>query len=254
MARNTHPEKTRRRILDVAKQLFFTKGYDHTTMQDIVNGLDGMSKGAIYYHFKSKEAILDALGEEDNLRMETGGPRSDPSLNGLQKLRATLKQYTGDTEHMTLMREAFPLLKNPKVLASNLEAWRTVVADSFERIIDQGIEDGSIVTQYPREAAEILSLLSNYWLAPDIYPATRSQLHHRVECLATICASLGVPIFDDESIEIITHGYEILGGLTDVGSAQSTDTPSDDTPSDDTPSTGMPSTNAPSTSMPGHLA
>ena len=39
MARNKHPEVTEERILDVAQQLFLEKGYENTTIQDIVDGL-----------------------------------------------------------------------------------------------------------------------------------------------------------------------------------------------------------------------
>ena len=63
MARGKNPEETRRKILAVSKQLFLEKGYDNTSIQDIVNGLDGMTKGAIYQHFKSKFEIF-----ETNLR------------------------------------------------------------------------------------------------------------------------------------------------------------------------------------------
>ena len=61
MARNKHPEETVGRILDVASRLFLEKGYEHTSIQDIINNLGGLSKGAIYHHFKSKEEILIAV-------------------------------------------------------------------------------------------------------------------------------------------------------------------------------------------------
>ena len=44
MARNAHPEVTRRRILDAAQKLFSEKGFEHTSMQDIVNELGNLSK------------------------------------------------------------------------------------------------------------------------------------------------------------------------------------------------------------------
>ena len=64
MARNKYPEVTVEKILDVAQRLFLEKGYDNTTIQDIVNELGGLTKGAIYHHFKSKEEIIDALSEK----------------------------------------------------------------------------------------------------------------------------------------------------------------------------------------------
>lgn len=50
-------------ILDAARKLFGTKGYTVTSIADLAQALD-VTKGALYYHFKSKEAILDALVAE----------------------------------------------------------------------------------------------------------------------------------------------------------------------------------------------
>ena len=61
MARNKNPEETVNRILDTAYRLFLEKGYEQTSIQDIINHLGGLSKGAIYHHFKSKEDILEAV-------------------------------------------------------------------------------------------------------------------------------------------------------------------------------------------------
>ena len=50
MARNKHPEETVNLILETAARLFMEKGYEHTSIQDIINNLGGLSKGAIYHH------------------------------------------------------------------------------------------------------------------------------------------------------------------------------------------------------------
>lgn len=50
-------------ILDAARRLFGTKGYTVTSITDLADDL-GVTKGALYYHFKSKEAILSALVAE----------------------------------------------------------------------------------------------------------------------------------------------------------------------------------------------
>ena len=51
---------TRRRILDVALDLFLERGYDRTSLREIAERL-GFSKAALYYHFKAKDDILVAL-------------------------------------------------------------------------------------------------------------------------------------------------------------------------------------------------
>lgn len=63
MSRNKYPEETVNLILDVAQRLFIEKGYDNTTIQDIIDELGGLTKGAIYHHFSSKQDILDAVIE-----------------------------------------------------------------------------------------------------------------------------------------------------------------------------------------------
>lgn len=53
-------EERKNEILDVAERLFGTKGFDNTSTNDILNEI-GIARGTLYYHFKSKEDILDAM-------------------------------------------------------------------------------------------------------------------------------------------------------------------------------------------------
>lgn len=53
-------EERKNEILDVAERLFGTKGFDGTSTGDILNEI-GIARGTLYYHFKSKEEILDAM-------------------------------------------------------------------------------------------------------------------------------------------------------------------------------------------------
>ena len=68
MARKTKKEaqKTRQQILDAALKIFSEKGYSKTTFVDIANEI-GLTKGAVYWHFKTKPELLAAMisyGEE----------------------------------------------------------------------------------------------------------------------------------------------------------------------------------------------
>ena len=53
-------DQTRRRILDAATELFNERGYAGTSIRDITERL-GMTKGALYYHFASKDELLHAM-------------------------------------------------------------------------------------------------------------------------------------------------------------------------------------------------
>lgn len=84
MARNKNPEETVNKILDVSYRLFMEKGYEYTSIQEIIDQLGGLSKGAIYHHFKSKEDILvavtDRITGESNRMLADIRDRKD--LNG----------------------------------------------------------------------------------------------------------------------------------------------------------------------------
>ena len=105
MARNKYPEETVKLILDVATHLFVEKGYDATSLQDIINETN-LSKGAIYHHFSSKEEIFEAIsyriGEENatdlakDLFLDRGKILfADPAQRALPVSREILKSRTG---------------------------------------------------------------------------------------------------------------------------------------------------------------
>ena len=61
MARNKYPEITQEKILDVAQRLFLEKGYENTTIQDIVDELGGLTKGAVYHTSNQKKKLWTLL-------------------------------------------------------------------------------------------------------------------------------------------------------------------------------------------------
>lgn len=53
MGRNRHPEQTLEKIVDVSAELFAKKGYEQTSIQDILDAT-GLSKGGLYHHLNQK--------------------------------------------------------------------------------------------------------------------------------------------------------------------------------------------------------
>ncbi|PLS26374.1 TetR/AcrR family transcriptional regulator [Bifidobacterium parmae] len=219
MARNAHPEETERRILDSARRLFAEKGYEKTSIQDILNDL-GLSKGGLYHHFKSKEAILDQLNADEwaitsRLLGELIG-RKD--MSALEKLRTLIASAVDDPEHLDLVRSQLALLKDPAFFTSNMRFWSTKLPASFRSLIDMGVQDGSIPTAYPEEAAQLLSLLCNYWLMPCFYPVGDDDMERRVRCLATMLDAIDVPVFDED---LVSRAIQGLAALTPDGGEES---------------------------------
>lgn len=139
MARNKYPEVTVERILDVSQRLFLEKGYDNTTIQDIVDQLGGLSKGAVYHHFKSKEEIMDAVGDRmffANNPFEAVRGRKD--LNGLQKLREVIRLNQEDSARSSLTVQAIPITKNPRLLVEMIASNRRILTPYFLELIEEG--------------------------------------------------------------------------------------------------------------------
>jgi AcrR family transcriptional regulator len=95
--RENKREATRQEILTAAKELFQTKGFDATSIDDIGAAAD-VAKGTFYYHFDSKEALLSTLHQsvlqkatdEANEKIANGAP----PLQILFSLLAEIGQWT----------------------------------------------------------------------------------------------------------------------------------------------------------------
>lgn len=169
MARNKHPEETVNLILDVAYRLFMEKGYERTSIQDIINNLGGLSKGAIYHHFKSKDEILvavtDRMTAQSNQMLSAIKDRTD--LNGQEKLKKIFKDSIQRPVQDEIFTVAPDLHNNPRLLFSILRETMDEAAPNYILpIIEQGIADGSIKTDYPGALAELIMLTANIWMNP----------------------------------------------------------------------------------------
>lgn len=81
-------EATRQRILDAAVELFSELGYGETGLADVLQRA-GVSKGAFYYHFSSKESLASAIIEDYRRRVASMLQNDlDPSASPLEQLIA----------------------------------------------------------------------------------------------------------------------------------------------------------------------
>ncbi len=203
MARNKYPEETVNLILDVAGRLFMEKGYEHTSIQDIIDNLGGLSKGAIYHHFKSKEEILDAVTdrimEESNRKLAGTLERRD--LNGLEKLRTLFKSSLCRPAQDEMFQVAPSFYNNPRLLASLLYETMELTAPEFiQPIIEEGIADGSIVAEHPKQLAELISFVANVWINPMIFDDSEEETYRKFLVFDQMLKGMGLEIIDQEMI------------------------------------------------------
>lgn len=205
MARNKYPEVTVEKILDVSQRLFLEKGYDATTIQDIVDDLGGLTKGALYHHFRSKEEIMVALSQRMFARHDPFAEVQErKDLNGLQKMRLAVRLNQSDAQQVELNRQAIPLIKNPRVLSQMLETNIKELCPRWQRLIEEGIADESIHTAHAQELSQLLVLL-DLWMIPSIFPGDSAAIRRRLSCMAKMLESLGLPLIDEALTDTMDH-------------------------------------------------
>ncbi len=204
MARNKHPEETANLILDVAFRLFMEKGYEHTSIQDIINHLGGLSKGAIYHHYKSKEDILvavtDRMTAESNQMLAV--IRDCSGLSGKEKLKTIFRESINRPIQNDIFTVAPDFHNNPKLLFSLLHDTIDNAAPNYILpIIRQGISDGSIKTDYPEQLAELILLAANVWMNPMIFDSSVEESCRKFMVFRQMLQGFGLDIVDGEMLE-----------------------------------------------------
>lgn len=156
-------EERKNEILDVAERLFGTKGFDSTSTSDILNEI-GIARGTLYYHFKSKEDILDAMISRMMGRLiekaETiVAQKNIPVLQRLTMMMLSLNvgEDNFGQELLKQMHKPQNALMHQKMEKSLLSGMNPIITG----LIKEGIEQGICQTNYPEEAAEMTFLYAN---------------------------------------------------------------------------------------------
>lgn len=226
MARNKHPEETVAKILDVAMRLFVERGYEQTSMQNIIDELGGLTKGAVYHHFSSKEEIFFAAMDRvmapgvERLRKI----RDAEGMTGREKIQAMFDNGARGVDS-AFFSQADPELdpmRNPRMLATEYRDLFAVSAHELMMpVIEQGVEDGTIQTEYPRELAEAIALLNNLWCVPAFFPARdEEEQARRVAFMNAFMKGMGLDIVLDPQVSLETWRRRYGGSLAD-GDARS---------------------------------
>ena len=204
MSRNKYPEKTEQLIISVASKLFLEKGYENTSLNDIIKNLGGLTKGAIYSHFKSKEEIYQAVQYQLSASSDDAIEQiiKSDQLNGREKITLILnKSLEGAiANHQTTGKIDYS--KNPKMLYALLLELKDEVAPMFILpILEQGIKDGSIKTDFPKELSELLALIINFWINPLIFECPPEEMLRKCKLFSSMLAPFNLDILDESLLE-----------------------------------------------------
>lgn len=153
-------------ILDTARRLVQTKGYEQMAIQDVLDDLQ-ISKGAFYHYFGSKQALLEALIEQmlDEGEQFLIAITQDPALSALEKLQRFFLQLA---QWKTAQKETFLGLlrvwyadENALVRHKLQEARIKRVTPWLSAMIRQGTQEGTLTADYPDEVGQVVVSLLN---------------------------------------------------------------------------------------------
>lgn len=174
-------EERRNEILDVAEELFSSKGFDNTSTNDILERV-GIARGTLYYHFKSKEEILDAMIERINNQLIAAASKiaSDTSLGVVERIMQSVMALNVDNE---LGHEVMEIAHKPQNALMHQKIQQTLLAGIvpiITRLVEEGIEAKMFDTQYPEETVEMILLYANVSF-DDLIEQTPEQKLKRVK-------------------------------------------------------------------------
>jgi TetR/AcrR family transcriptional regulator, transcriptional repressor of aconitase len=142
-----HLEARRQQILDAAIECFSRQGFHPTTMQDIIKE-SGLSSGAIYTYFASKEALIEAIADRRHAKEEalirSAGVENDITAT-IDRLIESFFELLVDNKEKKERRLAIQLwgeaLRNPRILKSvraGVNEPRKILAELLQQARDRG--------------------------------------------------------------------------------------------------------------------
>lgn len=147
----------RNQIIDAAIHVFNKAGFDDARMDDIVKEA-GISKGLIYWYYKSKEeliiSIMDHIFGEEFLRMEKLDDPAIPPKESLERyFDHYIKDLTGMMPFAPLIYEFYALAFRNKTVKTVMQGYLERFVRSAEPIIQRGIETGDFIHTDARQMA-----------------------------------------------------------------------------------------------------
>jgi len=172
-------------ILDMAFSLFLEKGYDNTSISDILSKLD-IARGTLYYHFESKEAIMDAIIERSakSIVEEAQSIVLKKELSAYEKIFAlfsgtSMKRMSGGDLIIDYLNQPQNALFHEKSNRSVIQKITPILGD----IIKEGVDEGSFTNDFPYESAELILTMIMGFMDVTFEAMDENDLNRRLEGL-----------------------------------------------------------------------
>lgn len=155
-------EERREEILDAAERLFAAKGFDNTSTGDILDAV-GIARGTLYYHFKSKEEILDGVIQRitGRLMRDASDIVRQKELPVLERLTKAILSLNVESE---IGYEIMEQVHRPQNALMHQKMQATLLAGILPiltELVEEGTQQGICHTRYPESMVEMTILYAN---------------------------------------------------------------------------------------------
>jgi AcrR family transcriptional regulator len=153
------PEIRKKEFVAAAIELFQTKGYEQTSVTDITNKV-GVSHGAFFYYYKSKDDIMqDVMNECIVMDIQlVKGLIDDRDMSAKEKFKVIMNTFVNSMKARpeNRLNEYFHRVSNAGFHRDYTRRYREHLGPLFTEIAEQGIREGYFEIKYPRETIEYL--------------------------------------------------------------------------------------------------
>src|SRR5690554_1130570 len=174
-------EVRKKEILVAARKLFIKKGYDQTSVNDILKIVD-IAKGTFYYYFASKEEVLKAIIldiVEEGIRKAEKIVK-DQTISVLNHIILSIKAQSPEFEAEEL-KEELHRVENAKLEQLYLKTMLKRMTPVLNELVLEGIEQGIFHTEYPRECTECLLLLGHMMFDCNVFQWKTEDFPHKIQ-------------------------------------------------------------------------
>lgn len=163
-------EERRKELLLTARKLFVQKGYDQTSINDILKIVD-IAKGTFYYYFSSKEEILEAIIMDivNEGAVKAENILLDTSIPVLNRIVMAMMAQQPEFEGALNLAEEMHKVENAKLERSYRKIMLKKMTSVFESAMKEAQELGIIHTDYPKECIESLLLMGHMMFDCDTF-------------------------------------------------------------------------------------
>ena len=165
----------RTQILDAARRLFLSKGYEATTIEDVL-GAVGIAKGTLYHHFPGKEAILDAIVMRTTDAIEERADRAarNASQPAPARFLAVVTAARAPREDIELAQQ-LRLTGNLRFHVLSMTEGYARLVPILTRVVEEGVASGELSTPDPHGSVEVILAAGLTLLEGGIFPPTEDD-------------------------------------------------------------------------------